>query len=317
MLASNLLYDPELSDSDDALLHTCFPGITLLRRGKNKDIYDLGDKLLMVSTDRLTAAGRVLAQGVKGKGRIVNQLSSYWFRKLRTVFPNHLVSAQTRHYAASIGNHSEILEGRSMLVRKALPLPVRCVVRGYLAGAGWREYQQTGEICGIKLPRGLTESQRLPFPIFTPKIKGSPRGMGENLSFESIRQLLGTSLAEELREASLRLYFTAWKSARERGVLIADTKFEFGFNNGSLMLIHECLTPDTSRFWNLGSYQHGGPMPTMDKQILIDYLDTLEGSASQAKLPERLLYGIGEKYYEAYKRIVARRAYSKYAIFKS
>lgn len=314
MLASNLLYDPEPSGSDDALLHTSFPGITLLRRGKNMDIYDLGDKLLMVSTDRLSVAGSILAQGVKGKGRIVNQLSCHWFRKLRTVFPNHLISANTRHYPASIRSHSEILAGRSMLVCKALPLPVQCVVRGYLAGAGWREYRQTGEICGIRLPRGLTESQRLPFPIFTPKMKGPPRGMGENLPFASIRQLFGTSLAEELREASLRLYFTAWKCARERGVLIADTKFEFGIKNGNLMLIDECLTPDTSRFWKLDSYQHGGPMPAMDKQILIDYLDD---SGSQAQLPERLLYGIGEKYYDAYKRIVVRRAYSKLAIFNS
>lgn len=301
----------------DALLQTDLPGMTLLRRGKNKDLYDLGDKLLMVSTDRLSAAGTILAQGVKGKGKIVNQLSSHWFRKLRTVFPNHLVSANTRFFPASLENHSEILEGRSMLVWKTLPLPVQCVVRGYLAGAGWREYQRTGEICGIKLPRGLTQSQRLPSPIFCPIMKGPPRGMGESLSFASIQQLFGNSLAEELRDTSLRLFFTAWKCARERGVLIADTKFEFGLNNGKLMLIDECLTPDNSRFWALDSYQNGGPMPTMDKQILIDYLETLDDADNVLQLPDRLLCGIGEKYYDAYRRIVVKRAYSKLAIFNS
>ncbi|KAF0215400.1 MAG: phosphoribosylaminoimidazole-succinocarboxamide [Geobacteraceae bacterium] len=299
------------SISADPLLLTSCPGMTLMRRRKDKDVYDLGDMLLMVSTDRLSAAGRSLGQGVKGKGKIVNQLSAYWFRKLRHIFPNHFVSANTGCFPESIGNNAEILDGRSMLVWKTTPLPIRCVVRGYLAGAGWREYQERGEICGTRLPTGLVESQRLPSPIFSPTVKGRPEGVNENIDFGSLQLLLGKSLADQLRETSLRLYFTAWKRARERGVLIADTKFEFGLHDGKLMLIDECLTPDTSRFWGLDSYRYGGPVPSMDKQLLIDYLDTLDIPDNIPHLPDEMLCKIGEKYNEAYKRIVGKRAYLK------
>jgi phosphoribosylaminoimidazole-succinocarboxamide synthase len=295
------------SNSDDPLLLTGFPGMTLMRRGKDKDVYDLGDMLLMVSTDRLSAYGKSLGQGFNGKGKIVNQLSAYWFRKMRNVFPNHLVSANTGSFPESIRNDAEILDGRSMLVWKAKPLPVRCIVRGYLAGAGWREYREKGEICGIKLPTGLVESQRLPSPIFSPTVKGQPGGMNENIEFSSLQRLLGKTLAELLRETSLWLYFTAWKSARERGVLIADTKFEFGLHDGKLMLIDECLTPDTSRFWGIDSYRYGGPSSSMDKQLLIDYLETLDSPDDIPSLPDAMLCIIGEKYKEAYKRIVGKK----------
>ena len=295
------------SNSDDPLLLTGFPGITLLRRGKDKDVYDLADMLLMVSTDRLSAYGKSLGQGVNGKGKIVNQLSAYWFRKLRNVFPNHLVSANTRSFPESISNNADILDGRSMLVWKANPLPVQCVVRGYLAGAGWREYKEKGEICGIKLPAGLVESQRLPTPVFSPTVKGGPRGVNKSIDFNALQRLLGTSLAKLLRETSLWLYFSAWKSAHERGVLIADTKFEFGLHDGKLMLIDECLTPDTSKFWGIDSYRYGGPSSSMDKQLLIDYLETLDSPDDIPSLPDAMLRIIGEKYKEAYKRIVGKK----------
>jgi phosphoribosylaminoimidazole-succinocarboxamide synthase len=282
--------------------------MTLMLRGKDKDVYDLDDMLLMVSTDRLSTAGKSLGQGVIGKGKVVNQLSDYWFRKLSDVFPNHLVSANIGCFPESIRNNAEILDGRSMLVWKAKPLPVRCIVRGYLAGAGWREYQEKGEICGTKLPAGLVESQRLSSPIFAPTVKGQPGGMNENIEFSALQRLLGKTLAELLRETSLWLYFTAWKSARKRGVLIADTKFEFGLHDGKLMLIDECLTPDTSRFWAIDNYRYGGPTPSMDKQLLIDYLETLDSPDKIPHLPEAMLGIIGEKYNEAYKRIVGKRA---------
>jgi phosphoribosylaminoimidazole-succinocarboxamide synthase len=299
------------SNYEDPMLHTHCPGMTLMRRGKDKDIYDLGDMLLMVATDRLSARGKSLGQGVDGKGKIVNQLSAYWFRKLRKVFPNHLVSANPVCFPESIRNIAGIHAGRSMLVWKTTPLPVRCDVRGYLAGAGWREYQEKGEICGTKLPPGLEQSQRLPCPIFCPTVKGKAGGMNENIDFRSLQHLLGNPLAEQLREASLRLYFTAWRSARERGVLIADTKFEFGLHDGRLLLIDECLTPDTSRFWAIDSYRYGWPMPSMDKQLLMDFLNTLHNPDNIPHLPEEMLSMIGDKYYEVYRRIVGKRAYSK------
>ena len=296
------------SNSDAPLITTSLPGMTLMLRGKDKDVYDLGDMLLMVSTDRLSTAGKSLGQGVNGKGKVVNQLSDFWFRKLSAVFPNHLVSANTGCFPESIRNNAEILDGRSMLVWKANPLPVRCVVRGYLAGAGWREYREKGEICDTKLPDGLVESQRLSSPIFAPTVKGQPGGMNENIEFSALQRLLGKTLAELLRETSLWLYFTAWKSARKRGVLIADTKFEFGLHDGKLMLIDECLTPDNSRFWAIDNYRYGGPTPSMDKQLLIDYLETLDSPDKIPHLPEAMLDIIGEKYNEAYKRIVGKRA---------
>lgn len=295
-----------LSGPTEPLLLTNYPGLTLLRRGKDKDVYDLGDMLLLISTDRLSAGGKSLEQGVAGKGKIVNQLSAYWLRKLRNIFPNHLVSADSRCFPEAISKSVELLDGRSMLVWETTPLPVRCVVRGYLAGAGWKEYQEKGAICGNRLPPGLVESQRLPAPIFVPTAKGRPGGKNENIDFSSLQQLLGKTLAEELRDISLRLYFNAWRSAHGQGVLIADTKFEFGLHDGKLMLIDECLTPDTSRFWSLESHRKGGPMPSMDKQFLMEHLESLDSSADVPHLPEEMLCRIGRKYNDIYSRIVGR-----------
>lgn len=295
----------------DPLLATKVSKMNLLWRGKDKDIFDLGDMLLMVSTDRLSVAGKSIEQGFSGKGKLVNQISAYWFRKLRDVSPNHFVTADPACFPEAIRSDVENLDGRSMLVWKTTPLPIRFVVRGYLAGSGWREYQETGEICGTKLPQGLVESQRLPSPLFAPTVKGRPGGLNENVDFESLKLLLGRTLADHLRETSLRLYFNAWKIARERGVLIADTKFEFGLLDGKLMLIDECLTPDTSRFWSLDSYRYGGPMLSMDKHLLLDCLDSQGDCDGTIQMPEELLCRVKKKYIEVCKRIIGNRDFAK------
>lgn len=275
-----------------------------MRRGKDKDIFDFGDLLLLVHTDCISALGRSLPVEMAGKGRIVNQLSAFWFGKLRNICPNHLITVDQSSFPACVREAAGDTEGRSMLVWKTMPLPIRCVVRGYLAGAGWREYQETGAICGNRLPSGLVESQRLPAPIFTPTTKGGAYGKNENISFQTLQKSLGSTLAEQVRETSLRLYFNVWQWARERGVLIADTKFEFGLHDGKLMLIDECLTPDTSRFWQMDRYRHGGAMASMDKQMLLDYLETLESMGAVPQLPEEMLSRLGEKYREMYRMIV-------------
>lgn len=274
-----------------------------LRLGKDKDRYDFGDVMLLIATDNLSAFGERQKHEIKGKGRVVTGLCTHWFRVLRNICPNHLISVNHASFPDPIRAAAKGYEGKAMLVWKTAPVPVRCVVRGYLAGAGWREYRETGEICGNKLPAGLVESQRLPAPIFTPTTKRGPGGKYENITFGELQDLLGSSLAEHLREKSLRLYFNAWKSARDRGVLIADTKFEFGLQEGNLMLIDECLTPDTSRFWSMDKYRYGGPMPSMDKQILVDLLESL-GAPEMIPLPEELLIRLGEKYREAYRKII-------------
>ena len=290
-------------DSSQPLMATDLPGLCLVRRGKEKDVYDLGDMLLLISTDRLSADGITLRQGVAGKGRITNQLSSFWFRKLRGIFPNHVVTADARCFPAQLEGHADILEGRMMLVWKTTPLPIRCVVRGYLSGDGWREYRITGEICGVSVREGLVESQRLPAPVFTPTVKGRPGGMNENIEFGALQNLLGKTLAEQLRDTSIRLYFTAWLAAREQGVLIADTTFQFGLHDGQLMLIDECITPDNSRLWALDSYRYGGSTPSMDKQILIDFLNRVNRRNRHHDLPDELLRRIGNKYREAFDKL--------------
>ena len=290
-------------DSSQPLMATDLPGLCLVRRGKEKDVYDLGDMLLLISTDRLSADGITLRQGVAGKGRITNQLSSFWFRKLRGIFPNHVVTADARCFPAQLEGHADTLEGRMMLVWKTTPLPIRCVVRGYLSGDGWREYRKTGEICGVSVREGLVESQRLPAPVFTPTVKGRPGGMNENIEFGALQNLLGKTLAEQLRDTSIRLYFTAWLAAREQGVLIADTTFQFGLHDGQLMLIDECITPDNSRLWALDSYRYGGSTPSMDKQILIDFLNRVNRRNRHHDLPDELLRRIGNKYREAFDKL--------------
>lgn len=285
-----------------------------LRKGKEKDVYDFGDVLLLIATDSMSAFGERLRHEIKDKGRIVTQMSAYWFRELRNICPSHLISVEQACFPDPIKAVAGEFDGQAMLVWKTTPLPIRCVVRGYLAGAGWREYRDDGEICGNKLPSGLLESQRLPAPIFAPTIRSGERN--ENIHFNALERRLGKTLAEQLRETSLRLYFNAWKSARKRGVLIADTKFEFGLHGGKLMLIDECLTPDTSRFWSMGGYRHGGPMPSMDKQILVDFLESL-GTPEMIPLPDEILARLGEKYHEVYKRIVGEGVQSRNKLYRA
>jgi len=292
-------------DPEEVQLFYDNPVASNLRKGKEKDVHDFGDVLLLVATDNMSAFGERLGQEIKGKGRIVTQMSAYWFRELRNICPNHLISVNQACFPDPLRTVAREFDGQAMLVWKTTPLPIRCIVRGYLAGAGWREYRETGEICGNKLPSGLVESQRLPAPIFAPATKGKPAGQNENIHYHSLQALLGETLAEQLRETSLRLYFRAWQSARERGVLIADTKFEFGLHDGKLVLIDECLTPETSRFWSMDRYRPGGPMPSLDKQILVDFLDS-SGAPEMIPLPDEMLSKLGDKYREVYKLIVGR-----------
>lgn len=283
------------------VLTTDFPDLKSAGRGKVRDIYDLGDSLLIVTTDRISAFDVIMNEGIPGKGQVLTQISAFWFRLMEGIIPNHVISTEVDDYPPECAKYSEILRGRSMLVKKAKPLPVECIVRGYLAGSGWKEYQQTGSVCGITLPAGLRESDRLPEPIFTPSTKAEIGSHDENISFDKMVELCGLNLAEKAMKATLRIYEKARDIADTRGILIADTKFEFGVYNGELIIIDECLTPDSSRFWPKASYRPGGPQPSFDKQFLRDYLETLDWDkkAPAPPLPEDIIARTAEKYREA------------------
>lgn len=282
---------------------TQFAGISPVARGKVRDIYDLGDKLLIVATDRLSAFDVVLPTPIPDKGRVLTQLSLFWFGLLRDVIPNHVLGAT--EFPPPFDRHREELAGRSMLVRKTQPLPIECVVRGYVSGSGWKDYRATGRICGIPLPSGLKESERLPEPIFTPATKAAT-GHDENISFEQAASLIGGKLAEQVREVSLEIYRRAAAHAEPREVLLADTKFEFGLLNGELIWIDEALTPDSSRFWPAAQYKPGGPQPSFDKQFVRDYLESIRWPKTPPgpELPSEVVAATRAKYREAY-RILA------------
>ena len=282
---------------------TQFAGISPVARGKVRDIYDLGDKLLIVATDRLSAFDVVLPTPIPDKGRVLTQLSLFWFDLLRDVIPNHVLGAT--EFPPPFDRHREELAGRSMLVRKTQPLPIECVVRGYVSGSGWKDYRATGRICGIPLPSGLKESERLPEPIFTPATKAAT-GHDENISFEQAASLIGGKLAEQVREVSLEIYRRAAAHAEPRGVLLADTKFEFGLLNGELIWIDEALTPDSSRFWPAAQYRPGGPQASFDKQFVRDYLESIRWPKTPPgpELPSEVVAATRAKYREAY-RILA------------
>jgi phosphoribosylaminoimidazole-succinocarboxamide synthase len=284
---------------------THFSGITPAARGKVRDIYDLGDKLLIVATDRLSAFDVVLPTPIPDKGRVLTQLSLFWFNLLKDVAPNHVLSATD--FPAPFDSHKDDLAGRSMVVRKAQPLPVECVVRGYVSGSGWKDYRATGKICGIALPLGLRESDRLPQPIFTPATKAAV-GHDENISFEQAASLIGIELAERVRAISLEIYRRASAYAEPRGILLADTKFEFGLFHNDLIWIDEALTPDSSRFWPAAQYKPGGPQPSFDKQFVRDYLERIQWSKTPPgpELPPEVVAATRAKYREAY-RILAGR----------
>ena len=279
---------------------TKFTGISPAARGKVRDIYDAGDKLLIVATDRLSAFDVILPTPIPDKGRVLTQLSLFWFDLLRDVIPNHVLSATD--FPPPFDAYREELAGRSMLVRKTAPLPIECVVRGYVSGSGWKDYQGAGEICGNVLPAGLRESDRLPEPIFTPATKATG-GHDENISFERAASLIGTDRARQVRDVSLEIYRRAAAYAEPRGILLADTKFEFGLVKGELVWIDEALTPDSSRFWPAAQYKPGGPQPSFDKQFVRDYLESIRWPKTPPgpELPSEVVAATRSKYREAYR----------------
>ncbi len=289
------------------LFETLLPGVPLWRRGKVRDLYDLGERLLVVATDRLSAFDVVLKTPIPEKGRVLTQLSLFWFRLLEDVVPNHVLTARVDEYPAELHRFRDQLDGRSMLVRKTEPLPVECVVRGYITGSGWKDYQRTGAVCGISLPAGLRESERLEPPIFTPSTKAA-MGHDENISFEETERLLGTERAAAVRELSLRIYGRARAHAEARDILLADTKFEFGIRDEGLIWIDEALTPDSSRFWPKASYAPGRGQPSFDKQYVRDYLETLDWDKRPPgpELPPEVVARTRAKYREAYALLAGR-----------
>jgi phosphoribosylaminoimidazole-succinocarboxamide synthase len=276
-----------------------------VRRGKVRDVYDLGERLLLVSTDRISAFDWVLPTAIPDKGRVLTQIAAFWFDRLNE--PNHLITTDVDAMDLPPAADRAMLAGRSTLCRKTEVVPIECVVRGYLAGSGWKEYQKSGTVCGIRLPPGLTESARLPEPIFTPSTKATA-GHDENISFEQTVEIIGRELAEELRRRSLRIFARGSEFARQRGIIIADTKFEFGRVGGELLLVDEVLTPDSSRFWPADQYVPGRGQPSFDKQFVRDWLSTTDWDKNSRPppLPEDVVARTRQKYVEAYERLTDR-----------
>ncbi len=281
--------------------------LKLLNRGKVRDIYDLGEHLLIVTSDRISAFDVVMNQGIPGKGYVLTQISKFWFERMADLISHHLVATEISDFPAAAHPYREQLEGRSMLVKKAVPLPIECIVRGYITGSGWKEYRRQGSVCGIALPAGLQESQQLPEPIFTPSTKAELGAHDENISFDQAVKICAPGLAEEARQASLAIYQRAREELAAKGIIIADTKFEFGLYRDQLIWIDEALTPDSSRFWPRDQYRPGGSQPSFDKQFLRDYLETLDWNkqAPAPTLPEEIVRKTSEKYLEALERITA------------
>lgn len=285
---------------------TEFPDLKLVNRGKVRDIYDLGEALLIVTSDRLSAFDVIMNEGIPQKGQVLNQMSIFWFEKMADILPNHIIATDVDDFPPATHAYRTQLEGRSMLVRKAKPLPVECIVRGYISGSGWKEYQNFGSICGIPLPDGLKESDQLPETLFTPSTKAELGDHDENITFAETIRLCGQQVAEQIREVSIAIYERARAFARDKGIIIADTKFEFGImEDGSLIWIDEALSPDSSRFWPLDQYQPGGPQPSFDKQFVRDYLETLDWNkqAPPPPLPPKIVEKTAEKYQEALTRL--------------
>ncbi len=302
---------PDTSPSQ-ALLHTDLGALPLTARGKVRDIYalsaDPASDLLFVASDRISAFDHVLGSGIPDKGRILTQLSLFWFDHLRDLVPNHLITADTTLYPAGLQPFQQQLEGRSMLVRRAQMFPVECVARGYISGSGWKDYQATGAICGIPLPSGLRESDRLPEPIFTPAAKINTGGHDENISFDTVIAHIGAETAEHLRSLTLAIYDQAGKHAASKGLILADTKFEFGLIDGRITLADEVLTPDSSRYWPADTYSPGGPQPSFDKQFVRDFLENIHWNkqAPAPSLPPEVVEQTRAKYMEAFTLITGR-----------
>jgi phosphoribosylaminoimidazole-succinocarboxamide synthase len=297
------------------VLETNLDGLTLARRGKVRDVYDLGQHLLIIATDRISAFDYVLGSGIPDKGRVLTQLSAFWFDHLGDIVPHHCLAVDVDTFPAAVRPHREILRGRSMLVKKTEPLPIECVARGYLSGSGWKDYQRTGAVCGVALPPGLRESDRLPQPIFTPATKAES-GHDENISEHAAGEIVGHDLVKRLRELTLSLYQRGVEHADERGIIIADTKFEFGLIRGDaaahggdeLILIDEVLTPDSSRFWPKDAYVPGQGQPSFDKQFVRDFLERIGWNKQPPvpSLPDDVVERTREKYIEAYRRLSGR-----------
>ena len=287
------------------VLDTSLDGLTLVRRGKVRDVYAVDDALVMIATDRISAFDYVLGSGIPDKGRVLTQLSAFWFNRTRHLVPNHLLSTEVATYPAAARQYAEMLEGRSMLVRRTTPLQIECVARGYLSGSGWKDYQATGELCGVPLPAGLRESDRLPEPLFTPATKAAS-GHDENISESQAAAVVGGELLTRLKRLTLALYAFGVDHAASCGIILADTKFEFGLTDaGELLLIDEMMTPDSSRYWPADRYAPGGPQPSFDKQYVRDYLESIAWNKQPPvpSLPADVVARTRDKYLDAYRRL--------------
>jgi len=291
-----------------ALLKTSLGDVPLLGRGKVRDLYAIGDALLLVATDRISAFDHVLGSGIPDKGRILTQISLFWFEMLKPIVPNHLITADVKEFPAILQPYCDQLAGRSMLVKRAAMFPVECVVRGYLAGSGWKEYKESGTVCGIKLPPGLQDGSRLPAPIFTPATKSRDGEHDENIPYSSVENLVGAQEAAELRRLTLKIYQRAVEHAESRGLILADTKFEFGKIDGGIILADEVLTPDSSRFWEGKAWKPGGAQPSFDKQFVRDYLEEIRWNkqAPAPSLPDEVVERTRQKYLEAFSRLTGQ-----------
>ena len=285
-----------------------FRDLNLLKRGKVRDVYEVDGRLLIVASDRMSAFDVVMDNPIPDKGKILTGISTFWFKELESIVENHVISTNPEEYPDPCHQYRDELEGRSMFVKKASPLPVECIVRGYLSGSGWQEYQSKGSICDIPLPQGLAESEKLPEPIFTPSTKAEQGTHDENISFERVIEILGQKTAEKIRDLSLKIYEFGRELAFRKGIIIADTKFEFGYENDHIILIDEVLTPDSSRFWPMDQYKSGGPQNSFDKQFLRDYLNSLDWPKQPPppKLPREIIEKTRERYIEALERLTGK-----------
>lgn len=294
--------------TNQAVIETDFPGLNLIKKGKVRDIYDMGDSLLMVTSDRISAFDVIMPDPVPDKGKILTQISLFWFDIMKSLVGNHVISSDVSDYPDVCKPYADTLQSRSMLVKKAEPLAIECVVRGYISGSGWKSYKKDGTVCGIQLPDGLTESDPLPQPIFTPSTKAELGEHDENIDFDEAARIVGKPLAEKVRDLSLAIYKKGAALAAEKGIIIADTKFEFGMVNDELILIDEVLTPDSSRFWPKASYQPGSGQKSFDKQYLRDYLLSLDWDKTPPgpHLPEEVVNKTRAKYLEALTALTGR-----------
>lgn len=286
----------------EVLIESDLKDVKLIRRGKVRDVYEVDDYLLIITTDRISAFDVVLPNGIPGKGNVLTRISIFWFNHMKDIIENHIVATEVKNYPKILHKYKDMLEGRSMLVRKAKPLPIECIVRGYLSGSGWKEYNEKGTVCGIKLPTGLVESSRIDEPIFTPSTKAE-EGHDINISFDEVKKIVGSSVAERARDIALNVYKKARSIAEKKGIIIADTKMEIGSYKNELILIDELLTPDSSRFWSIKDYKPGRGQDSFDKQIVRDYLLTLDWDMKYPgpKLPDEIVRKTAERYREILK----------------